>query len=126
MARIADGIQYCEQALAIDPLLETARRGLIKGYLAVDDLAAAKQLSDSSRGEAAVPMTMISLYERDWLRAGEAAYEALARRTGAPDVQGMILRAIRMHARATGDFARAAPPSSPSPTSAGMRPGGRC
>ena len=107
MARIADAIQYCEQALAIDPLLEATRRALIKAYLAVDDLAAAKQLSDSSRGEAAVPGTMISLYERDWLRAGEAAYEVLARRTGAPNVQGMILMAIRMHARATGDFARA-------------------
>ena len=43
--RQAEGIRYCEQALAIDPLLEAARRILIQGYLAVDDLAAAKQLS---------------------------------------------------------------------------------
>ena len=70
---------------------------------------------------------MISLYERDWLRAGEAAYEALARRTGAPDVQGMILTAIRMHARATGDFARARAAVEPHlGRQLGCRPGGRC
>ena len=66
-----------------------------------------QQLIDASRGEAAIPQAMISLYKRDWLRAGEAGYEALAQRTSAPDVQGMVLMAIRMHARTSGDFARA-------------------
>jgi TolB-like protein len=103
----ADGIRYCEQALAIDPLLEAARRMLITSYLDVDDPAAAQQLMDMSRGETAVPRTMIALYERDWLHAGEAAYEALARRTSAPTDQVMVLNAIRMHARTTRDSARA-------------------
>ena len=47
------------------------------------------------------------MYQRDWLRAGEAAYEVLALRTSAPNIHGLVLSAIRMHARATGDFARA-------------------
>lgn len=103
----ADGIRYCEQALAIDPLLEAARRMLIMSYLDVDDPAAAQQLIDASRGETAVPQTLIALYRRDWLQAGEAAYEALERRTSAPTDLSMVLNAIRMHARMTGDFSRA-------------------
>ena len=41
------------------------------------------------------------------LRAGEAAYEALERGTAAPDNAGLIYAAIRLHARTTGDAARA-------------------
>jgi len=103
----ADGIRYCEQALAIDPQLEAARRMLIMSYLDVEDPAAAQQLIDASRGETAVPQTMMALYRHDWLHAGEAAYEALARRTTAPTDKSLILHAIRMHARTTGDVARA-------------------
>ena len=105
--RQAEGIRYCEQALAIDPLLEAARRILIQGYLDLDEPAAAQQAIDQSRGEAAVPRTMVAMYQRDWLHAGEAAYEVLALRTSAPNIHGLVLSAIRMHARATGDFARA-------------------
>lgn len=43
----ADGIRYCEQALAIDPLLEAARRLLIISYLDVDDPAAAQRWNDA-------------------------------------------------------------------------------
>ena len=64
--RQADGIRYCEQALAIDPLLEAARRISSRGYLDLDDSAAAQQVIDQSRGEAAVPRTMIALHQRDW------------------------------------------------------------
>ena len=103
----ADGIRYCEEALAIDPLLEAARRLLIISYLDVDDPAAAQQLIDASRGETAVPRTLMALYRHDWLHAGEAAYEALERRTTAPTDLSMVLNAIRMHARTTGDFVRA-------------------
>jgi TolB-like protein len=104
---LAGGIRLCEEALAIDPLVEEARRLLIKAYLDLDDLAAAQQLAASSRGESSVPQAMISLHQRDWARAGEAAYEALERRTAAPNNMGLLLAAIRMHARKTGDTARA-------------------
>ena len=60
---------------------------LIMSYLDVDDPEAAQQLIDASRGETAVSRTMIALYRHDWLHAGEAAYEALERRTIAPTDQ---------------------------------------
>ena len=41
------------------------------------------------------------------LAAGEAAYEALERGTASPDNTGLIYAAIRLHARTTGDAARA-------------------
>jgi hypothetical protein len=55
LVRQADGIRLCEQALAVDPLVEQARRVLIRAYLDVDDPVAAEQLADTSRGDEAVP-----------------------------------------------------------------------
>jgi hypothetical protein len=49
----------------------------------------------------------MALYRRDWTAAGEAAYEALERGTASPDNEGLIYAAIRLHARTTGDAARA-------------------
>ncbi len=106
MGRQADAIRLCEQALAVDPLIEEARRVLIRTYLDVDDPVAAEQLADASRGDEAVPRALMALYRRDWIPAGEAAYEALARRTDAPNNVGLLYAAIRLHARATKDVAR--------------------
>ena len=105
--RQADGIRLCEQALAVDPLLQQARRVLIRTYLDVEDPVAAEQLADASRGDEAVPRAFMALYRRDWTAAGEAAYEALERGTDSPDNEGLIYAAIRLHARTTGDAARA-------------------
>ena len=105
--RQADGIRLCEQALAVDPLVQQARRVLIRTYLDVEDPVAAEQLADASRGDEAVPRAFMALYRRDWTAAGEAAYEALERGTDSPDNEGLIYAAIRLHARTTGDAARA-------------------
>jgi len=107
LGRQADGIRLCEQALAVDPLLEQARRVLIRAYLDVEDPVAAEELADTSRGDEAVPRTFLAFYRREWTAAGEAAYEALERGTVAPDTAGLIYAAIRLHARTTGDVARA-------------------
>ena len=47
------------------------------------------------------------MYANDWVRAGEGAYDAIARRTASPTVEGEMLEAILMHARVTGDTRRA-------------------
>ena len=49
----------------------------------------------------------LQMYARDWVRAGEGAYDAIARRTASPSVMGEMVRAILMHARVTGDTRRA-------------------
>jgi TolB-like protein len=105
--RQADGIRLCEQALAGDPLVEQARRVLIRTYLDIEDPIAAEQLADTSRGDEAVTRAFMALYRRDWTAAGEAAYEALERGTASPDNAGSMYAAIRLYARTTGDAARA-------------------
>jgi len=107
LGKHAAAIQHCEQALAVDPLLEEARRLLIKAYLDVEDLTAAQQLAEATRGDTAVPRALIGLYREDWEPAGEASYEALANRTTAPNNVATIFAAIRSYARASGDYARA-------------------
>jgi TolB-like protein len=107
LGRHAEAIRLCEQALAVDPLMEEARRILIRTYLDVDDLAAAEQVAEASHGETAVPRTLIALHKKDWRAAGEAGYEALARRTTAPNNVSWMFIAIRLDARTTGDAVRA-------------------
>jgi hypothetical protein len=60
LGRLADGIRLCEQALAVDPLLEQARRMLIRIYLDIDDPVAAEELADTSRGDEAVPRAFLA------------------------------------------------------------------
>jgi hypothetical protein len=47
------------------------------------------------------------MHQRDWVQAGEAAYEALARQTIGPRDIGFGVLAIRTYARTTRDFERA-------------------
>jgi TolB-like protein/Tfp pilus assembly protein PilF len=103
----ADAVRYCEAALELDPLLEDARRVLIRLYVNLGDPAAARQLVGASFGEPSPRALPILLDERQWAPAGEVAYASLARRTASPITMAEHLFAIRMHARTTGDFARA-------------------
>jgi TolB-like protein/Tfp pilus assembly protein PilF len=105
--RQAEAIKLCEQALAIDPLSVEARRLLVRAYLEVGELATAEQLVDADHGETGVLRAMIAVARKDWIAAGEAAYEVLARGTEASNNRPMMFAAIRMHARATGDVSRA-------------------
>jgi TolB-like protein len=107
MGKVADGVMYCEQALAVDPLSAEARLHLIRDYLALDDVAAAEQVADDASGDSVVPEVLLQMHARDWVSAGEGAYEALERGTASPTVIVVMLDAILMHARSTGDTRRA-------------------
>jgi len=103
----ANGIRYWEQALALDPLLEDTRRALIRAYVDLGDLPAAEQLIEDEGLEPSPRRLLLLMYEGDWRQAGEVAYESLASRTVSARDMGLHVAAIRMHARATGEFDRA-------------------
>jgi TolB-like protein/Tfp pilus assembly protein PilF len=107
MGRQADAVLYCEQALAIDPLSTETRLHLLRMYLDLGELAAARQVAGEGGRDSLVPQVLLQKYSRDWVRAGEGAYDVLAQRTASPSVKGSMIDAIRMHARATGDTRRA-------------------
>jgi len=107
LAQSADGIESAERALELDPLAEDLRRVLIRAYLDVEDVHAAEQVADTAPHELAVRRLPILLYQRDWLRAGEAAYDSVARQTISPKDTSLVVAAVRMHARTTGNFERA-------------------
>lgn len=107
MGEAAAGIEYGERALALDPRSEATRRSLVRFYLNTGDRQAAERLVDAAESEVSVRRLPIFLYDKDWRRAGEVAYESLARHTISPTDTGLAVAAIRMHARMTGDYARA-------------------
>ena len=107
MGQSANGIRYGEEALALDPLLEETRRVLIRTYVNLGDTQAARQLVGESLDEVSPRTLPILLHERRWVDAGEVAYASLARGTYSAITMVDHLDAIRMHARATGDFDRA-------------------
>lgn len=107
LGQAADAIEYGERALALDPLGEELRRALLRAYLVVDDLSAAEDLADSAAYESTARRIPIALYERNWARAGESAYQALAQQTLSPTDNMLAITAIRLHARQSRDFERA-------------------
>ena len=107
MGRLADGVLYCEQALAIDPLAAEARLHLIRNYHELGESAAVEQVAGEAGRDSVVPQVLLQMYANDWVRAGEGAYDAIARRTASPTVIGEMIEAILMHARVTGDTRRA-------------------
>ncbi len=106
--RAAKCIRYGEQALALDPSLEMTRRNLISCYVDLGEMDAARQLVEDE-GFAASPRELeVLLREGAWQQAGEIAYASMADGTVSSTIEtAMNVAAIRMHARATGDFARA-------------------
>lgn len=104
---IAQGIRLLEQALSLDPSSEWTRRLLIRAYLNVGDPDAARQVATSTEHRSVVREIPLYLYARDWRRASEAAYAALDSETNTALDETMIAAAIRMHALATRNYARA-------------------
>jgi TolB-like protein/DNA-binding winged helix-turn-helix (wHTH) protein/Tfp pilus assembly protein PilF len=105
--QIVEGIKLLEQALSLDPAAEYARRFLLRAYLSVGDLEAAQQVADEARHRLVAREIPIYLYSHDWRRAGEAAYAAVDSETNAALDEPTIAAAIRLYARATGDYTRA-------------------
>jgi hypothetical protein len=91
MDELADGVLYCEQALAIDPLSAETRLHLIGDYLDLDDVAAATEVAREARGNSVVPRVLLQMHARDWAAAGEGAYESVARRIATPTVMAGML-----------------------------------
>jgi TolB-like protein/Tfp pilus assembly protein PilF len=105
--REAEGVLNCERALAVDPLSEEARRLLVKIYLDLDDEVAATNAAGDPARRADVARVQILMARKDWLPAGELAYEALEYHTVSPNTRVMVFAAIRMHAKVAHETARA-------------------
>jgi hypothetical protein len=105
--REAEGAVNCERALAVDPLSEEARRLLVKIYLDLGEIAAAIDVAGAPDQRADVAWMQIRMVRKEWLPAGEIAYEVLEYRTDSPNARGMVLAAIRMHAQISNETARA-------------------
>ena len=82
MGRLGDGVLYCEQALAIDPLAAEARLHLIRNYHELGESAAVEQVVGEASRDSIVPQVLLQMYANDWVRAGEGAYDAIARADG--------------------------------------------
>jgi tetratricopeptide (TPR) repeat protein len=104
---LAEGIKLLEQALSVDPLAEWTRRLLVRAYLDAGEHLAAQSVVDEAQHRLVVRQIPPYLYSHDWKRAGEAAYTAAETESELALDEPMIAGAIRLHARATGDYARA-------------------
>ena len=107
LGEMAEGIKLLEQALSLDPSSEWTRRLLIRTYLSVGDAKAARNVADSAKHRSVAREIPLYLYAHDWRHASEAAYAAVDSETNTALDETMIAVAIRMHAHATRDHARA-------------------
>src|SRR4030095_2554521 len=89
------------------PLSTETRLHLLRDYLFLGEIAAARQVVGEGGRDSLVPQVLLQIHSRDWVRAGEGAYDVLAQRTATPSVMGTMINAILMHARTTGDTRRA-------------------
>ncbi len=103
----SESILLAEQAIALDPENEQAWRQLATTYLELDDYSSAetafRHFGDMSR----FGMLALHLHRGEWRKAGDVAYAMIAAGPTSPFDELRIALAIRMHARTTGDYARA-------------------
>jgi TolB-like protein/DNA-binding winged helix-turn-helix (wHTH) protein/Tfp pilus assembly protein PilF len=105
--RHGESAQLVEQAVTLDPGNERAWRQLATVYLDVGDIAAAESAFRNIAESPPYAALSLRLERKDWRGAGEAAYGIIAAGAPHPWAESLISRAIRMHARTTGDYARA-------------------
>ena len=105
--RYAESLKYLEQALALDPLSEFARYWLAHNYMDMGELDTAIQVIEEAEHPLPVRTMTLQVYRHEWRQAAEAAYSAIAAGTLTPYEEPIADMAIRMLARATGDFTRA-------------------
>jgi TolB-like protein/DNA-binding winged helix-turn-helix (wHTH) protein/Tfp pilus assembly protein PilF len=105
--RNAEAIHLAEQAVKLDPGNEQAWYHIAVAYLDADDPASAgsafRGIGEPSRSG----LLSLNLYRRNWREAGEAAYSMLAAGSPRRIDERRIATAMRMHARATGNYERA-------------------
>jgi TolB-like protein/DNA-binding winged helix-turn-helix (wHTH) protein len=104
----AEGINLGEQVLASDPHADQARTILAQAYLDLDELAAAQAVAGASGSEDASLQSVIRLYQHDFQRAATLAYAAAASNTLSAASEVIATGAIRIAARSSGQYARAA------------------
>lgn len=105
--RFADGVKFGEQALALDPRSEWTRRVLIGAYLNINDLIAARRVAAAAQPALQVRQLAIDAFLQDWRRAGQTAYASADDGTQMPIDVPIATLAVRLHARATGEYQRA-------------------
>ncbi len=105
--RVAEAIHLAEQAVTLDPGNEQAWYHIGVCYLEVGDIASAEAAFDGIGGSSRSGALSLNLYRKDWRAAGEAAYAMLADSRPRPIDEWRTAHGVRLHARATGDYARA-------------------
>jgi hypothetical protein len=106
-ADAATAIELLEQVLAIDPEAQWVRHSLVRAYLDVGDVRAAKAVTAGAGGAKTVLQVSVLSYTGEWGQAGEAAYAALEQGIVTPLDELAAVVSIRWHARLTGQFDRA-------------------
>lgn len=104
--QLADAIRYFETALSLDGSSEQAFRMLVASYYEVrwPEAALALLPPGDRKGPRAVGPLLV---EQKWVAAGDAAYAALEEDSDLAIDEAQICLALRRHARATGETARA-------------------
>jgi TolB-like protein/Tfp pilus assembly protein PilF len=103
----ADAAMYAEQAIKLDPLQDWPRRTLIRIYVDVGDLAAARQVADEAPHRLPIQRLQVVMHEGDWHAAAQITYASLQDGTMQPLTEPWGYFSIRMDARKTGDYRQA-------------------
>jgi len=106
-SKLAEAITHLEHALQLDPQAHFTRRPLVQAYLTAGDEKAAEAVIDSATQARDVLAIPLYLHRRDWKRAGELAYAAVAQELVTPLDEVVAVLAIRRHAHVTGEYDRA-------------------
>ena len=100
---LADAASLAEQAISLDPGSAYVRRLLVHVYLDLGDEAAARSVLAEAPSPDDVASMLLHAHRAEWREAGELA-AALLRSGRVPPVQERVLiLALRMRARETGD-----------------------
>ena len=105
--RFAEGIQVAEQVVAADSDAIQPRQILYNLYLDVQDLKSAENIARSSPSPSPVTTAIMLLAQMKWVEAGNQAYRAASLGAIIRMEESCFVMALRMHARATGQYLRA-------------------
>jgi tetratricopeptide (TPR) repeat protein len=100
----ARGVTYLEQALQRDPDYEFGRRIIMRAYLDLGDAAEAQAIAASAQHPVDARLVPVLVYAREWQKAAERTYEESALGTSQGIEADLRVMAVRVHARATGQY----------------------